>query len=311
VNDESLAMLCEEADQHAALYVLGALEAHEEEQVRLHLAGCEDRHALFDQLGGVVPALLETVEPMEPPAELRDRVLAAVAAAPQVAAMRQVADDAMGPMLAAAPALPGTAATPLSARPAVIRAPLARGPSRPPTEPISLAAARDRRASRSRWQPLFAVAAVLLIVALGATTFMFQRQAADAEARASTLRSAIAASLDSHSDVAGLRGTGIAASAAGFAAFPADGGGYIVIHGLPKTDPNRAYQAWFLADGKPYSAGLLSVGSDGLAIAQGVSMMPGASAVALTVEPATGSAAPTSDPVMVGQMQPGPMASTT
>jgi hypothetical protein len=155
-----------------------------------------------------------------------------------------------------------------------------------------------------------AAAAVLLIVALGATTLMFQRQAADAEARASTMRAAIAASLDPHSEVAGLHGSGIAANAAGFAAFTPDGRGYIVIHGLPSVDPNKAYQAWFLADGKPFSAGLLSIGPDGLAMEAGVPMMSGASAVALTIEPASGSAAPTSDPVMIGQMQPGPVAET-
>jgi anti-sigma-K factor RskA len=286
-------MRCEEADELAALYVLGALEAAEEERVQLHLATCDERHGLFAELGGVVPALLETVEPAEPPAELRNRVMAAIAATPQVAGAPAVRPEDRAVLAIAAPDL---------------REPTPRGPSRIPVEPISLAAERQRRASGSRWQPIFAAAAVLLIVALGATTFMFQRQAADAEARTTTLRSAIAASLDPRSAVAGLHGSGVAATAAGFAAFPAEGAGYIVIHGLPRVDADRAYQAWFLADGKPYSAGLMSVGSDGLAIAQGVPMMSGASAVALTIEPAAGSVAPTSDPVMVGEMQPGPVA---
>src|SRR5262249_11554875 len=55
--------------------------------------------------------------------------------------------------------------------------------------------------------------------------------------------------------------------------------------------------------GAPVSAGLMSVGSDGLAIQQGVAPLSGAQVVALTVENAGGANQPTSQPIVVGQMQ--------
>ena len=48
--------------------------------VREHLAGCDDAHAELLELGEAATALLETVEPADPPAELKARLLAAAAA---------------------------------------------------------------------------------------------------------------------------------------------------------------------------------------------------------------------------------------
>ena len=54
----------------------------EEAAVREHLATCPESHAEFEELGGVVPYLLESpdVELVEPPAALGDRIMAAAAA---------------------------------------------------------------------------------------------------------------------------------------------------------------------------------------------------------------------------------------
>ena len=50
--------------------------------VREHLATCPESHAEFDELGGVVPYLLDdpSLELVEPPAALGDRIMAAAAA---------------------------------------------------------------------------------------------------------------------------------------------------------------------------------------------------------------------------------------
>jgi anti-sigma-K factor RskA len=82
---------CADASDVAASFVLGALEAAEMDAVRQHLAGCPEAHAEFAELGSVVPALFETVDIVEPPAALRDRILAAAAAdrAPAVVAARR------------------------------------------------------------------------------------------------------------------------------------------------------------------------------------------------------------------------------
>lgn len=73
---------CDEARDRAAGFVLGALEPAEERAVREHLATCPEPHPEFAELGGVVPYLAESLldEPVEPPASLRGRVLAAAAA---------------------------------------------------------------------------------------------------------------------------------------------------------------------------------------------------------------------------------------
>jgi len=72
----------DEAIDLAAGYVLGALEPAQEAAVREHLATCRLPHPELEELGGVVPALQElgVTELVEPPAALRDRILAAAAA---------------------------------------------------------------------------------------------------------------------------------------------------------------------------------------------------------------------------------------
>jgi anti-sigma factor RsiW len=80
VNDEP--MTHETARGFAAAYVLGALEPAEEAAVREHLRTCPEPHDEFAELGGVVPYLAELpgLELVEPPASLRDRIMAAAAA---------------------------------------------------------------------------------------------------------------------------------------------------------------------------------------------------------------------------------------
>src|SRR6185295_2806440 len=72
----------DEALDLAAAYVLGALERPEEAAVRAHLETCGLPHPEFEELGAVVPALLELDETqfVEPPSSLRDRIMAAAAA---------------------------------------------------------------------------------------------------------------------------------------------------------------------------------------------------------------------------------------
>ena len=48
--------------------------------VRAHLASCPDAHAEFEALGAVLPALDASVPVVEPPAALKDRLMAAAAA---------------------------------------------------------------------------------------------------------------------------------------------------------------------------------------------------------------------------------------
>ncbi len=76
----SMPLSCDEVRELAAGFVLGALDPAEMTAVRQHLAGCPEAHAEFAELGGAVPYLADSLEPMPPPAALRGRMLAAVAA---------------------------------------------------------------------------------------------------------------------------------------------------------------------------------------------------------------------------------------
>ncbi|MGH2475471.1 MAG: zf-HC2 domain-containing protein, partial [Candidatus Limnocylindrales bacterium] len=74
-----MTLTCDEVRDLAAAFVLDALEPDEADAVRAHLASCEDPHTEVAELASVVPALLEDVPSVEPPVELKARIMAAAA----------------------------------------------------------------------------------------------------------------------------------------------------------------------------------------------------------------------------------------
>lgn len=81
-------------------------------------------------------------------------------------------------------------------------------------------------------------------------------------------------------------------------AAPSRGEAAFLASGMEPVPEDRTYQLWLLDDGEATGAGLFRPGEDG----QVVALLTGAQAadaVAVTVEPASGSPQPTSDPVMV------------
>src|SRR5438093_9943915 len=73
-------LTCSDVAELAPAFVLGALEAAESDAVRRHLADCPELHAEMAELNSVVPALFEVVERQAPPADLKQRILAAASA---------------------------------------------------------------------------------------------------------------------------------------------------------------------------------------------------------------------------------------
>ena len=71
---------------------------------------------------------------------------------------------------------------------------------------------------------------------------------------------------------------------------------------LPDLPPDRAYQVWVISGGTPLEAGLLSPGRDGVQVARLDRPAGNADTVALTIEPAGGSRAPTGPIVIAGQV---------
>ncbi|GAA4879677.1 anti-sigma factor [Saccharopolyspora cebuensis] len=67
---------------------------------------------------------------------------------------------------------------------------------------------------------------------------------------------------------------------------------------LPSPPPSRVYQLWFIGEGGPVSAGLLEADPGEQTSSVVAPLPPGTQALAVTVEPAGGSAQPTADPVL-------------
>lgn len=272
-SDGKLELTCDDVRELSGLYALHVLTPDEEATVRSHLASCPNAHAEVAELGAVSVELAHLFESHDAPAALRPRVLAAIAA--------EAADAER------------KAPSPVAAAPA-------RAPIPMPAPVISREEERRQRRPWFAWG--FAAAAVLVIAALGAWNLSLLGRAETAEQRAAAVARAIVASTEPEARVATLHGTGTAGAGSGFAAFTADGGGYILLVDLPAAPAGMTWQAWNLTDGQASSAGLLSVGSDGYALLSGVPTVAGSDAVALTLERANGASQPTSTPVVSGDL---------
>ncbi len=80
--------------------------------------------------------------------------------------------------------------------------------------------------------------------------------------------------------------------------------GIIVLNaeGLKPLDSFHTYQLWSIASGRPSSLGLLGTASNGEALAVVRAELTGIESFAVTIEPAGGSIAPTTDPVLKGKV---------
>src|SRR5919112_220835 len=121
-------------------FALGAVDAEEAATVRAHLATCAECQAEMAELWLAVDSLPSTIEPMEPPPALRERIAAAIAA------------EAALPTPAPAPLSPARAPEPA---PPPIPAPPIPEPVRKPTS------------FWSRATPWAAAAAILLLLSAG------------------------------------------------------------------------------------------------------------------------------------------------
>jgi anti-sigma-K factor RskA len=151
---------------------------------------------------------------------------------------------------------------------------------------------------QNRWlirtSVLAAAASVLVAVVVGVQGVRDRgeldalRQSAAGYSQVSDLLSAPDATLLSDSGTGGGHGTVVMSPSRGKAAFLADG--------LPSLPADRTYQLWVVGPGGPRPAGLLQ---DKPVVADDIA---GARAIALTVEPSGGSAAPTTTPILTISM---------
>jgi len=290
MTDSQTAMSHEEALEVAGLYAMDALTPDEKASVDAHLAACNEDHTEFAQLGGVVPALATMAEPVDAPPELKGRVMSAVAAA---AADEKMAATDDRPVAATPAKMPGrysaTAGRVVPAPDAVKPAPVIEAPAR----------GAWHMPAWTGWAA--AALAVLVLAVVGVWALGLQSQVSDANQRAALLSDAIEAYSDPGSQTARLDDPN--STATGFAAVTPDGTAYVVMAGLPPAPSGKTYQGWYIVNGAPVSAGLVTVGPDGLMLMTDSQPAPGTTAVAFTVEPNGGSEQPTSQPFVVGELQ--------
>jgi len=254
-------------------YALGILDEPDRRTFEAHLSTCASCAAEVRDFTAVASALALDVPQIDPPASLRERVLRA----------------------ATVPASQPAAVEPFTARSTIPEA---------------------RRPRRESMLTLLSAAAVVIAFALGAYAVSLQRRIAllEGQVRAAADRAAqsqqqlvqLKAAADQSTQVrrilaAGdlrrldLAGTKAAPAAAGRAFWSAAEGLVVAFANLPATDAGRVYQLWVIPPGgSPIDAGLLELQSDGRALAlakAGTSQRVGT--VAITLEPAGGSPAPT------------------
>jgi anti-sigma factor RsiW len=269
-------MTCSEVAEQAPAFVLGILTPAESDAVRRHLAECPELHAEMAELNSVVPTLFEAVEPVAPPAGLKDRIMAAASA--DLAARGQAAVPATAPQ-----------------------------PSRPTVQPR--AADTQRPAwdfgalfRRPVWAALAAVALVAAL-ALGAWNMQLRDQVAGLESYRTGVVRVLDEAAKPGAQLAVLRDPSGAGGPTGLAAVAADGSVAIVMRNLPATSGTQVYEAWLIgADQVPVAIGDFKVGASQSAsfltshapLGEGV-------VVALTLEPQKGATTPTLPIRAVGQ----------
>ena len=273
-------LTCDDVRDLAAGFVLGALDGPTMAAVREHLAECPEAHAELAELGGVVPYLADSLDPVEPPEGLRARLLDAAA----------------------------------TDRPAI--ATPAAEPAAPPPVPILFPSPEDRdgRAVTGRnrlgtWA--LGIAAILVIAVLGAWNLQLQSRLSGLQAdldSAQAYQRAVAAVLDvgtqSGAQTAFLGAATPGTRISGVAAAAPDGTVIMALHDLAPTAGSQVYEAWVIVgQNAPVALGAFTVGSDGTGILRASTSLaqPGV-VLALSLEPLPGATAPAGPIVSTGSL---------
>lgn len=242
----------------------------------------------YDRFGDVAAELALALPPVEPSAELKARLMARVAVTPQLPADpvpgAPGADDAARSEIAPV--------GPLSVGPV----PVAAAPSASGQDARADSSAENR--ARARW---FARPAVTLTAAAAAIALFFGGVAtanllAPQDDAAQQL-AAIVAAPDVQTAAApvaeGGSATLVSSASLGLSA--------MVFEGLPELSDDEAYALWYITDGTPIPAGLFSVGGgddDGRVVQVLEGAFHAGTIVGVTIEPSTGSATPTTAPIV-------------
>jgi hypothetical protein len=241
-----MAMTCDRVREVAAGFVLGALDPDEMIAVSDHLDTCSQLHAEVDDLGGVLPYIAESLEPIEPPAWLRESVISAARA--DLAARNRVGKPHELPV-----------AKPV----AILVAQNAQGrPHAPAGRIVSLAAARISRHRRALAWTMRAAAAVV-ILALSVNTVMLQGELAKAQVLRSENDTVVYALTTQGARTASLVSVDTS-PVNGIAVLRTNGNIIVKLHSLAATHGDQVYMVWLSGDnGTPAKVGWLTADDSG------------------------------------------------
>jgi hypothetical protein len=247
---------------NAGARALDALDAQDAAVFDEHLAGCESCRTELAEFEATAASLGAAVSQV-PPAVIRERVLRAISVSPQLppVTLRAVPEMAPAPT---SEKTPGTAAAP------------AAGGRRP-------------RPWLRRPVTMLAAAAVILAIAVGAV-LLAARPAPKAVDASAAMAECVSSAPDAHMMMPSVGTAGDVMMA------PSCHAAVVRVDGLPTLPGGQTYQLWVMAPNGARSVGML--GPDPSPTQPMVTAVKaGDTDIRVSVEPATGSAAPTSGPV--------------
>ena len=232
-----MGMTCDRVRELASGFVLGALDTNEMIAVADHLDSCAHDHPEIDEFGGVLPYLAESVEPVEPPAWLRESVIAAAKA--DLAATRRI----------------GLASERRVYEPVAVVVPMtAPEVAAAPTAIASIAKARVSRRRRALTWSMRIAAAVAIVVLTG--TGVVVQGNLDKAAKSQTEDSKIVYALqDNQTRSAAMSAPG-SSKIAGIALLMPTGHIILKMYALAPTRNDEVYTVWLTTDkGGPIKVG--------------------------------------------------------
>ena len=252
----------DELQASTGAYVLNALSDAERTDVEREIAGSEQLRAEATELADTAVELGLSVAPVEPPASLRDSILAAVAATPQLPAPPLRPDESEHELAR-------------SAGPAELKA-------------------------RSRWRTPLArlgavAAAVALIVSLGFTV------RAGLQAQTDMTTASQINQIQAADDYQRLTVDATGGGSATLVWSVSLQQSALLVDGLKGLPAGSTYELWYIDSDGATPAGTFDVGDGGDHSVVLAGDMGLGDTVGVTVEPAGGSTSPTTDPIILVQ----------
>ncbi|MFF5793340.1 anti-sigma factor domain-containing protein [Paeniglutamicibacter sp. NPDC012692] len=266
-------------------FALNALDDSERDEVLQHAEASEAVRDEIDALQETAALLGLSAEPVQPPARVKANIMAAIRNTPQLPPVQTEAEEPAAPV----------AETPPAESTAENTQPESASPIHEPTAKAPAAGKMNQR--------MFALAAGVLLIASGVLTGVVVNQHAQQELLEQQLSAlndqrAELTKILTASDVKSKTQRMDDGARVTLAYSAAEGMMAVTTEGLPTLPSDKGYELWLISDTGAVSAGMVTgTKTDGMVMVSG--SMEGVTHFGITVEPASGSPAPTTDPIMV------------